>query len=93
VVAAMAAALAVVPWDAVGAVAVAGGVGALADTVIGAWVQLRRWCPACAALTEQDPHACGARTRSAGGWWWMDNDAVNLLATVVGATVAVVLAP
>lgn len=93
VVAALAAALAVVPWDAVGAVAVAGGAGALADTVAGAWVQLRRWCPACAKPTEQDPHACGAVTRRAGGWRWMDNDAVNLLATVVGAAVAVLLAP
>ncbi|MBU6367511.1 MAG: DUF92 domain-containing protein [Gemmatimonadetes bacterium] len=88
VVAALAAALAVISWRALPAVVAGGVAGALADTVAGAWLQLRRWCPACDTATEQDPHDCGAATRVAGGWRWLDNDAVNLLATVVGAAVA-----
>lgn len=91
VIAAAAAAVGVVPWTAWGAVALAGAAGALADTLLGAWGQARRWCPACRTDTEQDPHACGSTTQLAGGWGWLDNDAVNLLATVVGALSAVFL--
>jgi uncharacterized protein (TIGR00297 family) len=88
VVAALAAALAVIPWGAWGVVTVAGTAGAVADTVLGAWGQQRRWCPTCHMATEQDPHACGSPAPLTGGWRWLDNDAVNLLATVVGAVVA-----
>jgi uncharacterized membrane protein len=91
VIAAVAAAVGVVPWTAWGAVALAGAAGALADTLLGAWGQQRRWCSACRTDTEQDPHACGTATQLAGGWGWLDNDAVNLLATVVGALSALVL--
>jgi uncharacterized membrane protein len=91
-VAVLAAALTVVPWRAVGAVTAAGTAGALADTVVGAWGQQRRWCPGCQADTEQDPHACGGPTQWVGGRRWLDNDAVNLLATMVGALGALVSA-
>ena len=37
-------------------------------------------------------HSCGERTVEAGGLAWMDNDVVNLLATVTGAGVAALLA-
>jgi uncharacterized protein (TIGR00297 family) len=87
-VAAVAGALGVIPWDAWWVVTGAGTAGAVADTVVGAWGQQRRWCPVCQGATEQDPHACGAPTQLAGGWRWLDNDAVNLLATGVGAVVA-----
>jgi uncharacterized protein (TIGR00297 family) len=88
-VAALAGALAVIPWGAWGVVTVAGTAGAVVDTVLGAWGQQRRWCPVCQGATEQDPHACGAPTQRVGGWRWLDNDVVNLLATGVGALVAV----
>lgn len=70
----------------------AGGVaGTLADSLLGATGQARRWCPRCQVLTEQSVHVCGTPTRHAGGLRWMTNDVVNLLATVVGAAVAVAL--
>jgi uncharacterized membrane protein len=78
--------------DAVAAVTAAGCAGALADTLIGATVQERRWCDACALATEQAVHVCGAPTRRAGGLAALDNDAVNLMATVVGAAAALLLA-
>ncbi|HEX5437688.1 MAG TPA: DUF92 domain-containing protein [Gemmatimonadaceae bacterium] len=69
--------------------AFAGGVaGALADSLMGAWWQARRWCPRCNAGTERMVHACGTATVPAGGVAWLDNDTVNLLATAVGAAVA-----
>jgi uncharacterized protein (TIGR00297 family) len=67
----------------------AGGVtGALADSVVGATMQDRRWCDTCEASTERAVHSCGTVTRHAGGLAVMDNDVVNLIATVVGGTVA-----
>lgn len=73
--------------------ALAGGVaGALLDSLLGAAVQQRRHCPACGRATERAVHGCGTATLPAGGVAWIDNDAVNLLATIGGALVAVLLA-
>jgi uncharacterized membrane protein len=38
--------------------------------------------------TEQRTHLCGAPTVIVGGLAWLENDAVNLLSSVVGAAVA-----
>jgi uncharacterized protein (TIGR00297 family) len=89
---ALAAVLQLIPWSAAGFVAYAGVCGALADTVIGAWWQARRWCPTCDRGTEQPVHTCGTATRAAGGLPWLTNDRVNLLCTIVGAVVALALA-
>lgn len=69
-----------------------GGVGgALCDTLLGATVQHRRWCPRCEKLTERDVHDCHTPTVGRSGWRLMDNDAVNLLSTVAGAAIALAL--
>lgn len=70
------------------AVGLAGTVGAVADTVIGAFWQARRWCPTCERETEQDVHRCGAPTQPWRGVGWLTNDAVNLLCTMSGAVLA-----
>ena len=70
------------------AIAVAGVAGAFADSALGATVQELRWCPSCARACENDPHSCGTATRHLRGLRAITNDTVNLLATVVGATVA-----
>jgi uncharacterized protein (TIGR00297 family) len=73
-------------------VALAGVGGALIDSVLGATVQERRWCPVCAALTEQTEHRpCGTGTDVAGGVPRLNNDAVNLLAGASGAVLAVLI--
>ena len=87
-----AAALHIIPESAVAAVAAGGIVGALADTAIGAWWQARRWCPRCKLETEQGMHHCGTPTVRHGGIARLDNDAVNLFCTVVGAATAIGLA-
>jgi uncharacterized protein (TIGR00297 family) len=75
------------------AAAVLGGImGATVDSVLGATVQARRWCEACAMPTEREVHSCGATTRHAGGLAWLDNDRVNLAAVVAGALAAGALA-
>jgi len=73
-------------------VAVAGVAGMLADSLLGASVQARFGCPTCGRLWES-PHArCHAPLQAARGVRWLDNDAVNLAATLVGAGSVALLA-
>lgn len=72
-------------------VTTAGVIGGLADSLLGATVQSKRWCAACARWTERHTHDCGAATTSTRGLSWMSNDVVNLLSTAVGAAAAVAL--
>jgi uncharacterized protein (TIGR00297 family) len=67
-----------------------GGVaGSIGDSLAGALLQRRSWCDACGSVTEMRVHDCGSTTRPAGGLPFVGNDLVNLLATVIGALVAV----
>jgi uncharacterized membrane protein len=71
---------------------VAGGfVGCVADSVLGATLQARRWCEHCKEWTERRVHPCSYRTVHAAGYRWMSNDIVNGASTFVGAATAVVL--
>jgi len=76
-----------------GALAVfAGGVaGSLADSLVGATVQERRWCDACSTATERRIHTCATPTRVVGGWPGARNDFVNVVCTIVGGIVAAVI--
>lgn len=87
-IAAAAALLRIVPP--LGAVlAGAGGLaGGLADSLLGATLQARYRCPSCGATGESARACCGAAPVLERGLRWMTNDTVNLLATVVGAAVA-----
>jgi len=67
----------------------AGVAGMLADSVLGATLQGKYECPACDARFERGQTVCHEPVRLASGWRWLDNDGVNLAATLVGAAVAV----
>lgn len=73
------------------AAALAGVSGALADSLLGAILQARRWCDLCAKSTERLVHSCGTPTRHAGGVAGFDNDAVNAACSGVGALVAILI--
>jgi uncharacterized protein (TIGR00297 family) len=74
------------------AAAFAGGLaGSASDSLAGATVQQRRRCESCSMETEQRIHRCGMKTRVIGGLAWLENDAVNLSCTIVGAAVAATL--
>jgi len=76
-------------WTLVLAVTAGGFAGALADSLLGALVQAMYWCPVCKKETERSPlHTCGTATIFRRGWSWLDNDVVNLAATLVGALAA-----
>jgi uncharacterized protein (TIGR00297 family) len=71
----------------------AGGVaGSLADSLVGATVQERRWCDACSRATERRIHSCTTPTRVVGGWPGARNDFVNVVCTIVGGIVAAAIA-
>ncbi len=80
------------PFAAAAAIVAGGVAGTVADSLLGALVQQRRWCDACGAATERRVHRCGQPTRIVGGIAWLDNDAVNALATLAGALTALWIA-
>lgn len=66
-------------------VCAAGGVfGAVFDSLLGATVQRRGYCVVCQKPTEALKH-CGERTKATEGAWFVENNVVNVLATVAGA--------
>jgi uncharacterized protein (TIGR00297 family) len=72
-------------------VAIGGVAGAMADSLLGATVQERRWCELCKTFTERAIHNCATATSHAGGMVGFDNDAVNAVCSAVGALVALLL--
>ena len=73
------------------AVAFGGIAGGLADSILGATLQTRRWCEQCGKFTERSIHDCGTPTSSKGGVRWMNNDVVNAICSATGALVALLL--
>ena len=73
------------------AILLGGVLAAFADSVIGATLQVQRWCPTCSKPTERDIHDCGTHTDIVGGVRVLNNDAVNAVCSVVGALIVLVL--
>jgi uncharacterized protein (TIGR00297 family) len=67
----------------------AGGVsGMLFDSLAGATLQARYRCPSCGATLERSRDGCGSGAVRTHGIPGVDNDAVNLIATLAGAVTA-----
>lgn len=72
-------------------VTLAGFLGALFDSFLGATVQAIYYCPTCQKDTERNPtHGCGTKTIQIRGWVWLNNDWVNFACGAFG--VGVILA-
>ncbi|MCJ7512030.1 MAG: DUF92 domain-containing protein [Anaerolineales bacterium] len=70
----------------------AGMLGSLLDSLLGATAQAVYHCPACGVETEQHPrHTCGAATQRLRGLAWLGNDTVNLLCSLSGAVLAMTM--
>jgi uncharacterized protein (TIGR00297 family) len=72
-----------------GIIVLAGLLGSLFDSVLGATVQAIYWCPTCGKETERHPvHICGSQTDQVRGWSWINNDMVNFACSLMGAFLA-----
>ncbi len=67
--------------------AVGGIAGAMFDSILGATIQRQGYCVVCSKPSEALKH-CGEATRVTRGVWFIENNVVNLIATAVGAGVA-----
>lgn len=70
-----------------------GFLGSMIDSLLGATIQAQYYCGACKKNTEQRVHHCGTRTVLKTGLKIVDNDTVNLLASIVGGVIAALLFP
>src|SRR5213075_292916 len=59
------------PWQAALAAFAGGIAGCLADSLLGAALQVRRRCERCGMATEQVVHRCGTPTIVTGGLTWL----------------------
>lgn len=67
---------------------ISGMAGTVFDSLLGATIQAMYYCPVCQTETERRIHRCGTRAQPLRGIPWMNNDAVNFLATAAGSAVA-----
>jgi len=68
-------------------IALAGLAGMVADSLVGAAAQASYHC-SCGAVLEVPKHECGGTAVLEKGVRWINNDAVNLVATAVGGAAA-----
>jgi uncharacterized membrane protein len=74
-------------------ITLAGFLGSLIDSLLGAAFQAIYLCSSCGKQTESHPkHVCGTQTTLLRGWRWLNNDLVNLVCALSGASIALLLA-
>lgn len=73
-------------------ISLAGLLGAMIDSLLGAWVQAMYYCPVCRKDTERHPlHSCGTETILTRGIAWLQNDWVNAACTLSAALTAIAI--
>lgn len=78
-------------WFVLPVVSVAGLIGTMFDSLLGATVQRIYFCQKCQKETERRQHRCGHTAVPLRGWRWLNNDGVNFVSSVAGSLAAVLL--
>jgi uncharacterized protein (TIGR00297 family) len=79
-------------WASLEIILLAGLLGSLFDSFLGATVQAIYRCPRCDKETEKHPiHTCGTETTQIRGLSWLNNDLVNLGCAFMGALIGTFL--
>lgn len=68
---------------------IAGWLGSVVDSLLGATVQAMYYCAPDDKLTEKSVHSCGWPAIHTRGFVWMTNDMVNCLSSLAGALFAI----
>lgn len=58
-----------------------GWLGELLDSLVGATLQKKFYCPSCSVLTDKEIHGCGSPAKAAGGFACITNEVTNIIAT------------
>jgi uncharacterized protein (TIGR00297 family) len=64
---------------------IAGWLGSVVDSLLGATLQALYYCASDDKYTEKPVHSCGRPAILTRGFGWLDNDGVNFLASLAGA--------
>lgn len=80
--------IAVEPWKVFFLVFVFGWLGEVVDSVVGATLQAKYFCPRCKVLTDKEVHTCGEKTRFNCGFKFVGNETTNIIATLVVAVLS-----
>jgi len=66
-------------------ITLAGFLGSIVDSIVGATIQGQYQCPKCQKITERKTHCSHHQTKFIRGWKWMNNDAVNAFCAAAGS--------
>ena len=69
-------------------VALSGWAGEVLDSVVGATLQVKYFCPKCRVLSDTPVHRCGSRCKFHSGLRWVTNEVTNIIATSIVAAAA-----
>ena len=69
-----------------------GWLGEFLDSIVGATLQAKYYCPECGTLTDKEVHICGSLTQFHSGFKFIGNESTNVIATSILALVSLALA-
>ncbi len=69
-----------------------GWLGEVLDSIVGATIQVKYFCPKCKKLTDKAVHKCGTITEYYGGFKIVSNEVTNLIATSISSALAFIYA-
>jgi len=70
---------------------IAGFIGEKFDSLLGALFQAKYYCPKCNEMADGIIHTCGNRTVYKGGVRWFTNEVVNIISTLAGSLIAILI--